>query len=634
MFRDIINKGREIADKMTNIVMNFTETEAKVREATSDEAWGPHGQLLQQIADLTFTHGSFLEVMCTLWNRLHTESSRSWRRVYKSLILLDYLLKNGSEQVAAGAREHIYDLRTLESFQYVDENGKDQGINVRIKVQELIDLLQDPDRLNAERIKAKGNRHVYTGYGGSCGSSWNSSFSRDQSFYRTSFSDHDRPGHDSVFRDKSNYNEDELTSVAKPTCQSGRLGNFDDWHVGRERGMMDEVVEQIKEVWDTAKIVTKDLFLRKDSDVHVYEHNPRMVSEEMYEFPDDAVEVDGAVQSEPVHQDVIRTKSVVTQSSSAIRNQANNLPSSDSDTVPVRPFRKQQNHSADTETSEKPSKSTSAPRPPSVDLLGSWEEIHPSKTAPASDSVDLLDWDGDAHTGASWPVPSVAGSSPVDSLWPTSVTTSPAQPAGSQPGTSNDSFFDIEFGDFVSAEQKQLQIDSMSSLPKVASGTLTATATTPVWPVSTTTSVAPSFSQPIHSLQQPVVETQEDKAPQAKPIKVGSTWKELDSLKIDLNSLVLPEKPNLRSNTGPSLRQLQHANQQKLPPVVDPNVTHFSSVSSTIFAPNQPKFARSGPQPPSNPSFQTTPGSFGSPIPLQAVQSMSVTSGMSRFKLV
>ncbi|KAF7255349.1 hypothetical protein EG68_07988 [Paragonimus skrjabini miyazakii] len=633
MFRDFINKGREIADKMTNIVMNFTETEAKVREATSDEAWGPHGQLLQQIADLTFTHGSFLEVMCTLWSRLHTESSRSWRRVYKSLILLDFLLKNGSEQVAAGAREHIYDLRTLESFQFVDENGKDQGINVRIKVQELIDLLQDPDRLNAERVKAKDNRHVYTGYGASCGSSWNSSFSRDQSSYKTSFSDHDRLGHDGVFKDKSNYNDDDYPSVAKPTCQSGRLGNFDDWHVGRERGVVDEMVEQIKEVWDTAKIVTKDLFLRKDSDVHVYEHNPRMVSEEMYEFPDDAVEVDGAVQSEPVHKDVIRTKSVVTQSFSSTRNHVNNLPNSDSDPVPVRPSRKQQNHGTDTETNEKPPKSTSAPRPPSVDLLGSWEEIHPSKTAPTSDSVDLLNWDGDTQTGLPWPVPNVVGSSPVDSLWPTSVIATPAQPIVSQPGTSSGSLFDTEFGDFVSAEQKQLQADPIPSLLKVASETPTATETIPVWPVNSTSFTAPSFSQPISSPQQPAVGTLENKAPSAKPIKVGSTWKELDSLKIDLDSLVVSEKPNLRSNTGPSLRQLQHASQQKLSPV-DPNTTHFSSMSSTIFAPKQPKFARSGPQPPSNPSVQPTLGNFGSPVPLQAVQPMSMTSGLSKFKLM
>lgn len=28
----------------TNMVMNYTEVEAKVREATNDEAWGPTGE--------------------------------------------------------------------------------------------------------------------------------------------------------------------------------------------------------------------------------------------------------------------------------------------------------------------------------------------------------------------------------------------------------------------------------------------------------------------------------------------------------------------------------------------------------------------------------------------------------------
>jgi len=38
-------KVREIADKVTNVVMNYTEVEAKVREATNDEAWGPTGRI-------------------------------------------------------------------------------------------------------------------------------------------------------------------------------------------------------------------------------------------------------------------------------------------------------------------------------------------------------------------------------------------------------------------------------------------------------------------------------------------------------------------------------------------------------------------------------------------------------------
>jgi hypothetical protein len=37
---------------------------------------------------------------------------------------LDYLLKHGSERVVTSAREHIYDLRNLENYTCVDENGR------------------------------------------------------------------------------------------------------------------------------------------------------------------------------------------------------------------------------------------------------------------------------------------------------------------------------------------------------------------------------------------------------------------------------------------------------------------------------------------------------------------------------
>ena len=40
-------------------------------------------------------------------------------------------MRNGSERVVTSAREHIYDLHSLENYTYVDEYGKDLGINVR-----------------------------------------------------------------------------------------------------------------------------------------------------------------------------------------------------------------------------------------------------------------------------------------------------------------------------------------------------------------------------------------------------------------------------------------------------------------------------------------------------------------------
>lgn len=81
----------------------------------------------------------------------------------QSLLLLNYLVRNGSERVVTSSREHIYDLRSLENYTFTDEGGKDQGINVRHKVRELIDFIQDDDRLREERKKAKKNKDKYIG---------------------------------------------------------------------------------------------------------------------------------------------------------------------------------------------------------------------------------------------------------------------------------------------------------------------------------------------------------------------------------------------------------------------------------------------------------------------------------------
>ncbi|KAJ8920068.1 hypothetical protein NQ315_011722, partial [Exocentrus adspersus] len=156
-------KVRELADKVTNVVMNYTEIEAKVREATNDEAWGPTGQIMQELAHSTFTYEHFPEVMSMLWKRMLQDNKQHWRRTYKSLLVLNYLIKNGSERVVTSAREHIYDLRSLENYTYIDELGKDQGVNIRHKVKELIDFIQDDDRLREERKKAKKNKDKYIG---------------------------------------------------------------------------------------------------------------------------------------------------------------------------------------------------------------------------------------------------------------------------------------------------------------------------------------------------------------------------------------------------------------------------------------------------------------------------------------
>ena len=78
-------------------------------------------------------------------------------------------MKNGSERVVDEARQHIALLKMLKQFHYIDQNGKDQGVNVRNRAQELAKLLTDVDAIRADRKKARANRNKFRGVEGGAG---------------------------------------------------------------------------------------------------------------------------------------------------------------------------------------------------------------------------------------------------------------------------------------------------------------------------------------------------------------------------------------------------------------------------------------------------------------------------------
>ena len=72
--------------------------QVKVREATSNDPWGPSSTMMSEIADLTYNVVAFTEIMQMIWKRLN-DHGKNWRHVYKALVLLEYLIKTGSEKV-------------------------------------------------------------------------------------------------------------------------------------------------------------------------------------------------------------------------------------------------------------------------------------------------------------------------------------------------------------------------------------------------------------------------------------------------------------------------------------------------------------------------------------------------------
>lgn len=185
---DYLWEAKNLVNKVKHAVLNLTEMESKVMDATNDDKWGASSTLMLEIANGTHHFQQFNEIMNILVKRLSERESYNWRKVYKGLTLLEYLIKNGSERVVNFARSNLPLIKTLRNFHCIDEKGKDQGINVKNRAKEIVELLSSTERIKEERKKAKTNRTKYVGIS-SGPSGFGSSFSNHTSLsFGTRFS--------------------------------------------------------------------------------------------------------------------------------------------------------------------------------------------------------------------------------------------------------------------------------------------------------------------------------------------------------------------------------------------------------------------------------------------------------------
>ncbi|CCH46987.1 Epsin-1 [Wickerhamomyces ciferrii] len=152
--------------KAQNVVYNYTDMEAKVREATNNEPWGASSTLMQKIAAGTYNYREREEIIGMIFRRFTEKASNEWRQIYKALQLLDYLLKNGSERFVDDARANLSLITMLRSFHYIDSQGRDQGINVRTKAKTLVEILNNDSQLRSERKKSRENSKKFLGVAG------------------------------------------------------------------------------------------------------------------------------------------------------------------------------------------------------------------------------------------------------------------------------------------------------------------------------------------------------------------------------------------------------------------------------------------------------------------------------------
>ncbi|SCV99794.1 LAFE_0B02652g1_1 [Lachancea fermentati] len=149
--------SKALIRKAKNVVNGYSSMQVLVREATSNDPNGPSLDLMDEISERSYDSVEFFELMDMLDKRLN-DKGKNWRHVAKSLTVLDYLVRSGSENCVLWCKENLYVIKTLREFMHEDELGNDQGQIVRVKAKELTSLLLDEERLREEREMRRKKR--------------------------------------------------------------------------------------------------------------------------------------------------------------------------------------------------------------------------------------------------------------------------------------------------------------------------------------------------------------------------------------------------------------------------------------------------------------------------------------------
>jgi epsin len=159
--------GKDLFKKTKNLALNVSEMEAKVKEATNGEAWGPSGTQLHELAMATGSQEDRAIIIQALIRRF-SENPENWRKTYKALNVWEYCLKNGARRFVEDACDHDFEIRKCLNFAFIEaDTGRDQGLNVRNRAKIISELMKDKARLDAERDKAKQARERF--HNGSAG---------------------------------------------------------------------------------------------------------------------------------------------------------------------------------------------------------------------------------------------------------------------------------------------------------------------------------------------------------------------------------------------------------------------------------------------------------------------------------
>jgi hypothetical protein len=98
-----------------------------------------------------------------IWGRLKL-GAEDWKKIYKSLYLLEIILKAGDPKCVSLIRGNIYNIKKFQTFSLKLDTDKGSGIREKSKI--VCELVDNPELLEEEREKTREIRSKLTGHSG------------------------------------------------------------------------------------------------------------------------------------------------------------------------------------------------------------------------------------------------------------------------------------------------------------------------------------------------------------------------------------------------------------------------------------------------------------------------------------
>lgn len=131
MIKSIVDAASGLKEK----VGSKSELNKILAEATNNDNWNISNSKLQVLADHTYDYNDYTLIMKHLWSKL-TLKPKEWRKIFKALHAIDFLLKNGAPRIVQDLRDDLYKIRSLQDIDYQVE-GKDKCSGIREKSKQI-----------------------------------------------------------------------------------------------------------------------------------------------------------------------------------------------------------------------------------------------------------------------------------------------------------------------------------------------------------------------------------------------------------------------------------------------------------------------------------------------------------------